>query len=52
MLERLLEPLMLRLECDHLLRDPVDHLEWCGLHVESCERSAWGVLERTLARRN
>jgi ubiquinone/menaquinone biosynthesis C-methylase UbiE len=51
MLERMLEPLMVRLECDHLLRDPVDHLEHYGLHIEVCERSAWGLLERTIARR-
>jgi ubiquinone/menaquinone biosynthesis C-methylase UbiE len=51
MLERLFEPLLLRLECDHLLRDPVDHLEHYGLRIEVCERSAWGILERTLARK-
>jgi ubiquinone/menaquinone biosynthesis C-methylase UbiE len=51
MLERVFEPLMLRLECDHLLRDPVDHLERYGLRIETCERSAWGILERTLARK-
>jgi ubiquinone/menaquinone biosynthesis C-methylase UbiE len=51
MLEHVLEPLMLRLECDHLLRDPVDHLEHYGLHIEVCERSGWGIMERTLARK-
>jgi ubiquinone/menaquinone biosynthesis C-methylase UbiE len=51
MLEHLFEPLMLRLECDHLLRDPVDYVEHYGLRIEVCERSAWGLLERTIARK-
>jgi ubiquinone/menaquinone biosynthesis C-methylase UbiE len=47
--QHVLEPLMLRLEQDHLLRDPLDHLEASGLAVESCQRNAWGLIERTLA---
>jgi ubiquinone/menaquinone biosynthesis C-methylase UbiE len=52
MLEHVLEPIMLRLEYDHLLRDPVDHLEHNGLHIEVCLRNGWGLIERTLARKS
>jgi hypothetical protein len=41
--------LLLRLEYDHLLRDPLDHLEQHGLRIEVCMRNGWGLIERTLA---
>lgn len=48
--ERLAEPVMHRLFCDHLLRDPLDHLPGAGFVVTRLERSRLGVLERVWAR--
>ena len=49
--ERLLEPLMLRFEGDHLLREPLDHLHAEGFEIERLERSKLGIVERVAARR-
>lgn len=49
--QRLLEPLMVRFEADHLLRDPLDHLEDVGFEIEELERSKWGIVERVSARK-
>lgn len=50
--QRLLQPLTLRFEADHLLRDPVDHLAGAGFEIEELERSKWGIVERVAARRS
>jgi ubiquinone/menaquinone biosynthesis C-methylase UbiE len=47
--ERLLEPLTLRFEADHLTREPLDHLEAEGFKVEQLYRSKLGIVERFLA---
>jgi ubiquinone/menaquinone biosynthesis C-methylase UbiE len=47
--ERLIEPLMVRIEADHLTRDPLDHLEPLGFTIEQLERSKWGIVERVSA---
>ena len=49
--QRLLEPLMVRFEADHLLRDPVDHLEDVGFEIQELKRSKWGIVERVSARK-
>jgi ubiquinone/menaquinone biosynthesis C-methylase UbiE len=49
--QRLLDPLMVRFEGDHLLRDPLDHLSAEGFEIEDVERSKWGIVERVAARR-
>jgi ubiquinone/menaquinone biosynthesis C-methylase UbiE len=49
--ERVLEPLMLRLEHDHLLREPLDHLTREGFQIERVERSKLGIVERVAARK-
>jgi ubiquinone/menaquinone biosynthesis C-methylase UbiE len=49
--ERLLEPLAVRFEADHLLREPLDYLETEGFEVERVERSKWGIVERVAARK-
>jgi ubiquinone/menaquinone biosynthesis C-methylase UbiE len=49
--QRLLEPLFLRLEHDHLTRDPLDYLKAEGFEVESVTRLKWGIVERTVARK-
>lgn len=49
--QRLLEPLLVRLEADHLLRDPLDHLQHEPMAVERLERSRLGYIERGVARK-
>ncbi len=50
MLERLLDPLAVRTQCDHLLREPLDHLRREGFEIELVERSRLGLVERVAAR--
>jgi ubiquinone/menaquinone biosynthesis C-methylase UbiE len=49
--QRLLEPLSVRFEADHLLRDPLDYLAGEGFEIESVRRLKWGVVERVIARK-
>ena len=49
LLQRVLEPLTLLLDHDHLLREPLRHVEDAGLVVESLERSKRGIVERLQA---
>jgi ubiquinone/menaquinone biosynthesis C-methylase UbiE len=48
--QRLLEPLTLRLEGDHQLREPHDHLAAEDFTIETLQRSKWGIVERLAAR--
>ena len=50
-LQWLLERLTLRLEGDHLLRRPVEHVRALGFRVEHDERSKLGIVERVTARK-
>jgi ubiquinone/menaquinone biosynthesis C-methylase UbiE len=43
--QRLLDPLMVRFEGDHLLREPLEHVVEEGLAVEELERSKLGIVE-------
>ena len=49
--QRVLDPLFVRLGADHLLREPLDHLEDASLAVKRLERSKWGIVERLSARK-
>ena len=49
LLQRVLEPLTLLLDHDHLLREPLRHVEDAGLVVQSLERSKLGIVERLQA---
>ena len=49
--QRLLDPLTVRFEGDHLLREPLDHLEAETFEVERFERLKWGIVERATARK-
>jgi ubiquinone/menaquinone biosynthesis C-methylase UbiE len=49
--QRLIDPLMVRFEADHVLRDPLDYLEAEGFTIERSERSRWGIVERVVARK-
>jgi ubiquinone/menaquinone biosynthesis C-methylase UbiE len=47
--QRLLEPLAVRFEADHLLREPLDYLPDVGFKVDEVTRSKWGIVERLRA---
>lgn len=47
--QRLLAPLALRFEGDHLLREPLDHLRAEGFRIDELVRSKWGIVERVAA---
>jgi ubiquinone/menaquinone biosynthesis C-methylase UbiE len=49
--QRLLDPLAVRFEADHLLREPLEHLRAERFEVERCERSKLGIVERVVARK-
>jgi ubiquinone/menaquinone biosynthesis C-methylase UbiE len=49
--QRLIEPLSVRFEADHLTREPLEHLSAVGFEVEELERSKWGIVERVAARK-
>ena len=49
--QRLLDPLLVRLEADHLLRDPIDHIDQEPFVIERMERSRLGYIQRGVARR-
>jgi len=49
--QRLLEPLSVRFEADHLLRDPLDYLANEGFEIEGVTRLKWGIVERVVARK-
>jgi ubiquinone/menaquinone biosynthesis C-methylase UbiE len=49
--ERLLDPLSVRFQGDHLVRDPLDYLATAGFEIERVERSKWGIVERVAARK-
>ena len=49
--QRLIDPLALRFQCDHLTREPLDHVEALGFEVEQLERYSLGITERLVARR-
>ena len=49
--ERLLDPLAVRFQADHLLRDPVDDLPALGFEIEELRRSKLGLVELVSARR-
>ncbi len=49
--QRLLEPLAVRFQADHLLREPLEHLRAERFEVEQLERSKLGIVERVAARK-
>jgi ubiquinone/menaquinone biosynthesis C-methylase UbiE len=48
--QRVLDPLMVRFQGDHLLREPLDHLRSNNFTVETLERYSLGITERGVAR--
>ncbi len=49
--QRVLDPLAVRCEADHLLREPLEHVRAEGLIIERLERRKWGIVERLVARK-
>ncbi len=49
--QRLVEPLFLRFQADHLTREPLEHVRAEGMDVEEVHRWAWGIMERVSARK-
>src|SRR5215216_4206796 len=49
--QRLLEPLAVRFDADHLTREPLEYLRIEGFEIERVERSKWGIVERVAARK-
>jgi ubiquinone/menaquinone biosynthesis C-methylase UbiE len=49
--QRLLNPLFVRLQADHLLREPLEHLRAEDFAIDRLERSTWGIVERVVARK-
>jgi ubiquinone/menaquinone biosynthesis C-methylase UbiE len=47
--QRMLEPLAVRFEADHLLRDPLDYLPDVGFVIDQVQRLKWGIVERLRA---
>ena len=50
-IERLLDPITVRRQADHLLRDPLEHVIAEQMEIETLERSWFGALERLAARK-
>ncbi|CAN5830932.1 class I SAM-dependent methyltransferase [soil metagenome] len=49
--QRLLDPALVRLQGDHLLRDPGIAVRRAGLVIEELTRSRWGIVLRLAARK-
>lgn len=49
--QRALDVPSVRFACDHLTREPLEHVQEQGLEVERLERSKAGIVERLLARK-
>ena len=49
--QQLLDPLAVRFQGDHLVREPLDHLRAEGFAIDQLERYGWGIVERVVARR-
>src|SRR5438093_10831497 len=47
--QRLLDPLAVRFEGDHIAREPLEHLSAEGFAVDELERSKLGIVERVAA---
>jgi ubiquinone/menaquinone biosynthesis C-methylase UbiE len=49
LVQHALDPILVRLEGDHLLREPLEAIRSAGLQVDELERSRWGIVERAAA---
>lgn len=49
--QRILDPLAVRFQADHLTREPLERLRAEGFVIERAERLKWGIVERLAARK-
>jgi ubiquinone/menaquinone biosynthesis C-methylase UbiE len=49
--QRLIEPLVMRFQADHLTREPLEHLRANAMVIEEVRRWGWGIMERVSARK-
>lgn len=49
--QRAIDPLSVRFEADHLVREPLDYLADVGFEIDRVERLKWGIVERVQAHR-
>lgn len=49
--QKLIDPLMVRFQGDHIVREPLRHLHAEGFEIEQLERYGLGIVERAVARR-
>lgn len=49
--QRLLDPISVRFEADHLTREPLEQLAEAEFDIEALERSKRGIVERVIARK-
>jgi ubiquinone/menaquinone biosynthesis C-methylase UbiE len=47
--QRLLDPLTVRFEGDHMVREPLEPVRAEGLEIDEFQRSKWGIVERLAA---
>jgi ubiquinone/menaquinone biosynthesis C-methylase UbiE len=47
--QRLLDPLAVHFEADHLVREPLDYLPGVGFEIDEVQRAKWGIVERLRA---
>lgn len=48
-IQRLLDPVLVRLQADHLMREPETAVRDAGLVIEELDRSRWGIVLRLAA---
>jgi ubiquinone/menaquinone biosynthesis C-methylase UbiE len=51
LVQRAIDPLSVRFDADHLVREPLDYLAGVGFEIDSVQRLKWGIVERILAHR-
>src|SRR5579885_88345 len=50
-IERLLDSYTVRVQADHLLREPVEVVQAAGFQIDYLKRQKWGIVERLIARK-
>ena len=50
-IERLLDPIAVRIEGDHLLREPLETVQAVGFSIDYLKREKLGIVERLIARK-
>jgi ubiquinone/menaquinone biosynthesis C-methylase UbiE len=51
-IQHVLEPISVRFQADHLVRDPLDYISQADFQIQHLERTKWGVIERLVAQKH